>query len=99
MIPRQAFIPEARRLLARSFWESFLMRLVLPFRLAPDTLAAPVPGPQHFLMNHPEKRKPGQVQRHRYKKQDVEGGVLSAALKLGNVNTRETSEISKFLLR
>ena len=27
------------------------MRLVLPFRLAPDTLAAPVPGPQHFLMN------------------------------------------------
>ena len=31
------------------------MRLVLPFRLAPDTLAAPVPGPQHFLMNHPEK--------------------------------------------
>lgn len=33
------------------------------------------------------------------KKQDVEGGVLSAALKLGNVNTRETSEISKFLLR
>ena len=40
-----------------------------------------------------------QVQRHRYKKQDVEGGVLSAALKLGNVNTRETSEISKFLLR
>ena len=34
------------------------MRLVLPFRLAPDTLAAPVPGPQHFLMNHPEKRKP-----------------------------------------
>lgn len=37
------------------------MRLVLPFRLAPDTLAAP--------------------------------------LKLGNVNTRETSEISKFLLR
>ena len=30
------------------------MRLVLPFRLAPDTLAAPVPGPQHFLMNHPE---------------------------------------------
>ena len=25
------------------------MRLVLPFRLAPDTLAAPVPGPQHFL--------------------------------------------------
>ena len=76
------------------------MRLVLPFRLAPDTLAAPVPGPQHFLMNHPEKRKPVQVQRHRYKKQDVEGGVLSAALKLGNVkNTRETSEISKFLLR
>ena len=48
------------------------MRLVLPFRLAPDTLAAPVPGPQHFLMNHPEKRKPVQVQRHRYKKQDVE---------------------------
>ena len=42
---------------------------------------------------------PVQVQRHRYKKQDVEGGVLSAALKLGNVNTRETSEISKFLLR
>ena len=37
------------------------MRLVLPFRLAPDTLAAPVPGPQHFLMNHPEKRKPVQV--------------------------------------
>ena len=71
------------------------MRLVLPFRLAPDTLAAPVPGPQHFLMNHPEKREPVQVQRHRYKKQDVEGGVLSA----GNVNTRETSEISKFLLR
>ena len=34
------------------------MRLVLPFRLAPDTLAAPVPGPQHFLMNHPEKREP-----------------------------------------
>lgn len=31
------------------------MRLVLPFRLAPDTLAASVPGPQHFLMNHPEK--------------------------------------------
>lgn len=75
------------------------MRLVLPFRLAPDTLAAPVSGPQHFLVNHPEKRKPVQVQRHRYKKQDVEGGVLSAALKLGNVNTRETSEISKFLLR
>ena len=50
-------------------------------------------------MNHPEKRKPVQVKRHRYKKQDVEGGVLSAALKLGNVNTRETSEISKFLLR
>lgn len=72
------------------------MRLVLPFRLAPDTLAAPVSGPQHFLVNHPEKRKPVQVQRHRYKKQDVEGGVLSAALKLGNVNTRETSEISKF---
>ena len=71
----------------------------LPIRLAPDTLAAPVPGPQHFLMNHPEKREPVQVQRHRYKKQDVEGGVLSAALKLGNVNTRETSEISKFLLR
>ena len=68
------------------------MRLVLPFRLAPDTLAAPVPGPQHFLMNHPEKREPVQVQRHRYKKQGVEGGVLSAALKLGNVNTRETSE-------
>ena len=59
------------------------MRLVLPFRLAPDTLAAPVPGPQHFLMNHPEKREPVQVQRHRYKKQGVEGGVLSAALKLG----------------
>ena len=39
------------------------MRLVLPFRLAPDTLAAPVPGPQHFLMNHPEKREPVQVQR------------------------------------
>lgn len=37
------------------------MRLVLPFRLAPDTLAAPVPGPQHFLMNHPEKREPVQV--------------------------------------
>ena len=54
------------------------MRLVLPFRLAPDTLAAPVPGPQHFLMNHPEKREPVQVQRHRYKKQGVEGGVLSA---------------------
>lgn len=71
------------------------MRLVLSFRLAPDTLAAPVPGPQH----HPEKREPVQVQRHRYKKQGVEGGVLSAALKLGNVNTRETSEISKFLLR
>ena len=70
------------------------MRLVLSFRLAPDTLAAPVPGPQHFL-----KREPAQVQRHRYKKQGVEGGVLSAALKLGNVNTRETSEISKFLLR
>lgn len=50
-------------------------------------------------MNHPEKREPVQVQRHRYKKQGVEGGVLSAALKLGNVNTRETSEISKFLLR
>ena len=49
------------------------MRLVLPFRLAPDTPAAPVPGPQHFLMNHPEKRKLVQVQRHRYKKQDVEG--------------------------
>ena len=44
------------------------MRLVLSFRLAPDTLAAPVPGPQHFLMNHPEKREPVQVQRHRYKK-------------------------------
>ena len=75
------------------------MRLVLPFRLAPDTLAAPVPGPQHFLMNHLEKQKLVHVQRHRYEKQDVEGGVLSAALKLGNVNTRETSEISKFLLR
>ena len=90
MIPRQAFIPEAGE-------------TACPFLLgelpAPDTLAAPVPGPQHFLMNHPEKRKPVQVQRHRYKKQDVEGGVLSAALKLGNVNTRETSEISKFLLR
>lgn len=47
------------------------MRLVLPFRLAPDTLAAPVPGPQHFLVNHPEKREPVQVQRHRYKKQGV----------------------------
>ena len=34
------------------------MRLVLPFRLGPDTLAAPVPGPQHFLVNHPEKREP-----------------------------------------
>ena len=91
MIPRQAFIPEAGE-------------AACPFLLgelpdAADTLAAPVPGPQHFLMNHPEKRKPVQVQRHRYKKQDVEGGVLSAALKLGNVNTRETSEISKFLLR
>lgn len=55
MVPRQAFIPEARETACRFFWESFLMRLVLPFRLAPDTLAAPVPGPQHFLMNHPEK--------------------------------------------
>ena len=96
MIPRQAFIPEA----GETACPFLLGELpVAPFRLAPDTLAAPVPGPQHFLMNHPEKRKPVQVQRHRYKKQDVEGGVLSAALKLGNVNTRETSEISKFLLR
>lgn len=75
------------------------MRLVQPFRFAADILAASVSGPQHFLMNHPEKREPIQVQRHRYKKQDVEGGVLPAALKLRNVNTRETSEISKFLLR
>lgn len=75
------------------------MRFVLPFRFTPDILAAPVSGPQHFLMNHPEKREPIQVQRHRYKKQDVEGGVLSTALKLSNMNTRETSKISKFLLR
>lgn len=43
------------------------MRLVLPFRLAPDTLAAPVPGPR-ISSDHPEKREPVQVQRHRYKK-------------------------------
>ena len=65
MVPRQAFIPEARE-------------TACPFLLG---------------------ELPDAVQRHRYKKQDVEGGVLSAALKLGNVNTRETSEISKFLLR
>lgn len=99
MVPRQAFIPEARETACPFLLGELPDRLVLPFRLAPDTLAAPVPGSQHFLMNHPEKREPVQVQRHRYKKQDVEGGVLSAALKLGNVNTRETSEISKFLLR
>ena len=99
MVPRQAFIPEARETACPFLLGELPDALVLPFRLAPDTLAAPVPGPQHFLMNHPEKREPVQVQRHRYKKQDVEGGVLSAALKLGNVNTRETSEISKFLLR
>lgn len=94
MIPRQAFIPEAGE-------------AACPFLLGelPDAArpafppCAGHPCGQHFLMNHPEKRKPVQVQRHRYKKQDVEGGVLSAALKLGNVNTRETSEISKFLLR
>lgn len=99
MVPRQAFIPEARE-------------TACPFLLGelPDA-ARPVFPPcaghscgararsAHFLMNHPEKREPVQVQRHRYKKQGVEGGVLSAALKLGNVNTRETSEISKFLLR
>ena len=50
-------------------------------------------------MNHLEKQKFVHVQRHRYEKQDVEGGVLPAALKLGDVNTREASEISKFLLR
>lgn len=75
------------------------MWLVLPLCFSPDVLAASVPGPQHFLMNHPEKREPVQVQSRRYEKQDVESGVLSAAFKLSNVNTRETSEISKFLLR
>ena len=93
MIPRQAFIPEAGETAC-----PFLLG-ELPDAARPAFPPWPVPGPQHFLMNHPEKRKPVQVQRHRYKKQDVEGGVLSAALKLGNVNTRETSEISKFLLR
>ena len=67
------------------------MRPFLPFRPAPGIPVAPVPVPQHFLMNH--------LERHRYEKQDVEGGVLPAALKLGDVNTREASEISKFLLR
>lgn len=86
-------------MLVRVFREGVPMRLVLPFRFSPDSSAASVSGPQHFLVNHPEKREPVQVQRHRYEQQDVEGGVLSAALKLGNVNTRETSEISKFLLR
>lgn len=75
------------------------MRLVLPFRFPPDIPAASVPAPQHFLMNHSEKRERVQVQRHCYEQQDVEGGVLSAPLKLSNVNARETSEISKFLLR
>lgn len=100
MIPRQAFIPEAGET-ACPFLLGELPDAARPAfpPCAGHPFAAPVPGPQHFLMNHPEKRKPVQVQRHRYKKQDVEGGVLSAALKLGNVNTRETSEISKFLLR
>ena len=73
------------------------MRPFLPFRPAPGIPVAPVP--QHFLMIHLEKQKLVLVQRHRYEKQDVEGGVLPAALKLGDVNTREASEISKFLLR
>lgn len=95
MVPRQAFIPEARE----TACPFLLGELPDAARPAFPPCAGPVPGPQHFLVNHPEKREPVQVQRHRYKKQGVEGGVLSAALKLGNVNTRETSEISKFLLR
>lgn len=83
MVPRQAFIPEARE-------------TACPFLLGelPDAARPAFPpcaghscGARARFAAFP------------HKKQDVEGGVLSAALKLGNVNTRETSEISKFLLR